>query len=316
LMVAMNTMMQRMARSGFILQSLDSVTFSSSAIRPSAAPSAALMLTSKTNHVTTIIMNTPKQLNGWTTASMIALHSAFAKAETDDQCHVVILTGSDPYYSAGVNLAGSFKLMHPQKLFDTIVAQNQALFDLFLNFKKPLIVAVNGPAFGASATSATLSDAIIASERASFLTPFGRLAVTPEGCSSVHFEYLMGAGPAKRMLQDDWQPTATEAHAVGLVTAVVPHKQLLPTAQALAEQWIAQGRHLQPQPLTAMGYTDLNRLRAVNATESVNVAISFMSVKFLDAQVKFLQSKNKWQLALVFKTILLMRPLWIRMLRR
>ena len=70
--------------------------------------------------------------------------------------------------------------MMPRTLFNDIVARNQALFDMFLDFPKPIIAAVNGPAIGASVTSATLCDAIVASEKATFNTPFAALAVPAE----------------------------------------------------------------------------------------------------------------------------------------
>lgn len=202
--------------------------------------------------------------------------------------------------------------MHPKKLFKTIVERNESLFNQFLDSPKPLIAAINGPAIGASVTSATLCDAIVASEKARFLTPFGRLGITPEGCSSVHFEYLMGKSAAHRMLHEDWEPSAKEAKDLGLVTEVVPHEQLMDTAQALAEKWIKDGKHLQPR--TAMGYGDINRLKEVNAEESVDLANAFLSAKFLQAQYDFLTSKGKTQPALLFKAILLLRPLWSTML--
>ena len=52
------------------------------------------------------------------------------------------------------------------------------MFDQFLDCPKPIIIGANGPAIGACVTSATLCDAIVASEQATFLTPFARLVVT------------------------------------------------------------------------------------------------------------------------------------------
>ena len=94
---------------------------------------------------------------------------------------------------------------------------NQALFNLFLDFPKPILIAVNGPALGASVTSATLCDGIIASDKATFSTPFAALGVTPEGCSSVQFARLMGEENAERMLgREGWRPGAEEVeHAEG-----------------------------------------------------------------------------------------------------
>ena len=65
--------------------------------------------------------------------------------------------------------------MHPQKLHDYILKNNAAIFEAFIDFPKPLMIAANGPAIGACVTSATLCDAIIASEKATFSTPFAKL---------------------------------------------------------------------------------------------------------------------------------------------
>ena len=72
-------------------------------------------------------------------------------------------------------MSASIQPMHPQKLHDFIVKNNAAIFDAFIDFPKPLMVAANGPAIGACVTSATLCDAIIASEKATFSTPFAKL---------------------------------------------------------------------------------------------------------------------------------------------
>ncbi len=103
---------------------------------------------------------------------MDALKEGLKTSAADDETRVLVLTGTDPYYCAGVNLAATLRLEHPRKLHAMIVQHNQALFDLFLDFPKPLLIAVNGPAIGASVTSATLCDGIIASEMATFSTPF------------------------------------------------------------------------------------------------------------------------------------------------
>ena len=74
------------------------------------------------------------------------------------------------------------------------------MFNYFIDFPKPILVAANGPAIGASVTSAALCDGIIASHKASFLTPFARLAVPAEGCSCVHFQRILGTESAHKMI--------------------------------------------------------------------------------------------------------------------
>ena len=56
------------------------------------------LLKSHKNGVTTIIMNRPKQLNGWTSEMMLALRDTFAHEAKNPETKVMILSGKDPYY--------------------------------------------------------------------------------------------------------------------------------------------------------------------------------------------------------------------------
>jgi Delta3-Delta2-enoyl-CoA isomerase len=256
-------------------------------------------------------MNRPKQLNGWTFAMMTALREAFEEAASDPSTGALVLTGTGKYYCAGVNLSATFKPQHPRKLHAMIRTQNQQLFDLFLDCPKPILAAVNGPAIGASVTSATLSDALLASDAATFSTPFARLGVPPEGCSSVNFERFMGRENAERMMgAEAWVPTAEEAVEIGLATAVVPGGEaaLAEAAQEMAEQWIAEGK-TRALPHGG-GDALLARFKEVNAEESALLADAFTSEKFLEGQRAFLSSKGKTVPAMVFTLAKLTRPLW------
>lgn len=269
-----------------------------------------LILKHRRDGVTILTMNRPARLNGWTMAMMNALKEAFEVAARDTETRVVILTGKDPYYCAGVNLAATLRLGHPRKLRAMIVEHNQALFDAFLDFPKPLLIAINGPAIGASVTSASLCDGIIASEKATFSTPFGALGIPPEGCSSIQFERLMGKESAERMLgKEGWKPTADEALKAGLIQWVTPHEKLLEEAEKTARTWITSAA-----PRSYRGGSTRDELKDVNASESQALADAFLSTPFIKAQFKFLWSKKKWGPASMFLSMLIFRPLWSRLL--
>ena len=261
------------------------------------------------DHITTLTMNMPARLNGWTLDMIDAVKGALQRAADDADTRALILTGADPYYCAGVNLSSTLKLSHPKVLRRLIIEHNQSLFDAFINFPKPILIAANGPAIGACVTSATLCDGIIASDRATFSTPFAALGVPPEGCSSVHFPRLLG-GAAERMLgAEGWKPTGAEALEVGLVSWVVPHETLLDAAHRIAAGWIADGA-----TRSYRAGATREELLAVNATESVQVADAFLGARFLDGQFKFLWRKKKRVPALTFLALRVTRPLWSLML--
>jgi len=268
------------------------------------------VITNKRDGVTTLTMNNPSRLNGWTLEMMDALKECFSLAANDDETQVLVLTGTDPYYCAGVNLGATIRFAHPHKLQLMIKEYNQALFEVFLDFPKPLLVAVNGPAIGASVTSATLCDGIIASEKATFSTPFAALGVTPEGCSSVHFSRLMGKKNADRMLgEEGWKPTAKEALEVGLIQWISPHDKLTQETHRIAQQWITSGAVRSFQ-----AGSEREELKTINEKESAILAATFFGVPFIKAQITFLWGKKKFGLAAMFLTMLISRPLWSRLL--
>ncbi len=264
-----------------------------------------LVLWTHENGVTTLTMNNPAKLNGWTMQMMEAFKAALNRAADDAATGAVVFTGVDPYYSAGVNLGATLKLGHPATLHRLIVEHNQALFEAFIRFPKPILAAVNGPAIGASVTAATLCDALLASESATFNTPFAALGIPPEGCSSLLFPKLLGQSAQRLLGPEGWKPTGKEAAEVGLADHVVPHEALGREAQRIAEEWIASGKARQYR-----GGATQQELEAVNARESVDLATAFLSPPFLKAQFSFLRRKGKYQPALMFAALLLTRPAW------
>ena len=260
--------------------------------------------------VTTLRMNNPKKLNGWTDSMMRALFAALEEAGADPETKAVVLTGTGKYYSAGVNLGGVIQLQHPKAMREFIFTNNRRLFDTFLDFPKPIVAAVNGPAIGASVTTATLCNAIVAADSATFSTPFARLGVPKEGCSSVTFPALFGEQTAERMLGDEgWRPTGEEAVDMGLAVAVVPDAEVVEAARKIAKKMIADGTgRTYPAGMTRQ------QLKDVNERESNELADAFLGAKFLYGQYEFLWKKNKRGPAMVFFTLWLTRPLWSQLL--
>lgn len=264
-----------------------------------------LVLRQTTDGVTTLTMNDPRRLNGWTLEMLTELKRAFAQAAGDAATQALVLTGAGDYYCAGVNLAGSLRLAHPAKLHAFIIESNRALFEMFLDFPKPIIAAVNGPAIGASVTAATLCNAIIASERATFSTPFAALGVTPEGCSSVVFPRLLGASAERMLGPEGWKPTGKEAVEIGLAQRCVAPAELLEAAHRQARSWIEDGTG-RTYPLGMQR----EALLEINTRESTVLATAFLRPAFLRAQSAFLWRKKKRPLALAFFALATTQPAW------
>jgi peroxisomal 3,2-trans-enoyl-CoA isomerase len=219
----------------------------------------------------------------------------------------VVITGKGKYYSAGVDLSSLIKPMAPSTLIRKIRDENESVFRTFLDFPKPIVAAVNGPAIGAAVTSTILMDRVIASKAASFSLPFARLGVPPEGCSSVTFAERMGEAAAQRMLgPENWIPSGQQALDAGLIDEVVDGDADMLVARAVqyVRDRVASGG------ARRFDTTEHERLSKVNSVESAELANAFVGPHFLNAMYDFNTSKKKTQNARFFWLAKMTLPLW------
>ena len=253
----------------------------------------------------TISFHNEKKLNAWTQSLMKQMAAEISAADTRDDVRGVVLTGGGAYYSAGVDLSGLLQPMMPSKLQTQLRDKNQFLFDMFINFSKPIGAAVNGPAIGAAVTTATLTDVLVAGERATFSVPFAKVGLPAEGCSSVTFAEWMGEANAERMLGvEGWVPTAEEARAAGFpIQDIVAGDNAAVVARAheLVEAQIATGGR-------SVDASEVARRLKVNADESAKLANAVMSPRFLLAMRDFNQRKPS--IARFFSVANATLPLW------
>ncbi len=87
---------------------------------------------------------------------------------------------------------------------------------------------MNGPAIGIGATLIPHCDAAYCSTSAYFWTPFARIAVVPEFCSSLLFPEVLGISVANEMLLFGRKLGAEAAHERGFVSDVLAPELLLP----------------------------------------------------------------------------------------
>jgi enoyl-CoA hydratase/carnithine racemase len=104
--------------------------------KKAAAAPTDIVLVKSLNGVTTLTMNNPDKLNAWTRQMLTTLREQLNRAAADSNTKVVVVTGTDPYYCAGVNLSDLIKPMHPKALHELLRTQNQAVFDMFIEYPK------------------------------------------------------------------------------------------------------------------------------------------------------------------------------------
>ncbi|XP_012987479.2 chromodomain Y-like protein isoform X1 [Esox lucius] len=153
---------------------------------------------------------------------MKEIQSAMATAAADDS-KLVLLSSVGSVFCLGLDFIYFIRRLTDDRKKESIkMAETIRTFvNTFIQFKKPIIVAVNGPAVGLGASILPLCDVIWANEKAWFQTPYATYGQTPDACASLTFPRVMGVASANEMLLSGRKLTAQEACAKGLVSQVL-----------------------------------------------------------------------------------------------
>lgn len=193
---------------------------------------APVLVVQRADRVATVTLNRPAVRNALDAALLGDLRAAMAGLDTDDQVDVVVLTGADPAFCAGLDLRqlGS----SGENLSNGTRDDGVPSWFPWAPLTKPVIGAVNGFAVTGGLELALNCDILIASERARFADTHARVGVLPGWGLSVLLPLMVGRGLARRMSLTGDYLSADEALRAGLVTEVVAHEDLLPAARRVA----------------------------------------------------------------------------------
>jgi enoyl-CoA hydratase len=193
---------------------------------------ADLVLVDTSDRICTVTLNRPEARNALSVALQREAGAALAAADADPDVDVVILTGTDPAFCAGLDLKelGTDARNLVGGADDASVSPFAALWKM----AKPIIGAINGPCVTGGFELALACDFLVASERAAFADTHARVGVMPAGGMSVFLPRVVGVRKAKEMSLSGNYMGAHEAFARGLVNHVVPHEELLAAARKVA----------------------------------------------------------------------------------
>lgn len=199
--------------------------------------------------VATIIINRPEARNALNREVRRALPAAIEACEADDAIDVMILTGADPAFSAGVDLkeigagstSGDALRSGPPEGLDAGPELGGQGPDGRLPWRgalpprtKLLIGAVNGVAVTGGLELALACDFLIASELARFADTHARVGVMPGWGLTVLLPQRVGVARAREMSVTGNFVDAQLAYEWGLVNHVVSHADLLSYSRKLA----------------------------------------------------------------------------------
>ena len=184
-----------------------------------------------------ITLNRPDKLNALNYDLIDRLMAALDGIEIDAGIGAVILTGAgERAFSAGADIeefSCSVRRGTNTAIRD-FVRRGQAMTARLEAFRKPVIAAVNGLAFGGGCEITEAVHLAIASDRARFAKPEINLGMPPTFGGTQRLPRLAGRKRALELLLTGDPFSPAWAREIGLVNTIVPHDELLPAARELA----------------------------------------------------------------------------------
>ncbi|HVE93863.1 MAG TPA: enoyl-CoA hydratase [Acidimicrobiales bacterium] len=190
--------------------------------------------------VAVLTLNRPESRNALNSDLLRALPLAMTRADEDDSVRVIVLTGADPAFCAGLDLRelGSTG----DNLRGGATPSERGLAVPWPSISKPVIGAVNGAAVTGGFELALQCDFLVASERARFGDTHARVGLVPAWGLSVLLPQAVGVRYAKEISLTGNFVDADEACRIGLVNRVVPHERLMMTVLEIAADIVANDR--------------------------------------------------------------------------
>lgn len=188
-----------------------------------------VLLTEHADGVAWLTLNRPAKRNALNMALRGALDATLDDLAADDDVRVVVLTGAGSAFCAGADLSDApATTRHPMAQPGRPVAQSLAAF------VKPVIAAVNGPAFGGGLELALACDLRVAARGATFALPEVRIGSLPGSGGTQRLVHAVGPAVAARMVLSGEPLPADEALRAGLISDLVEPGELTAFTARLA----------------------------------------------------------------------------------
>jgi 2-(1,2-epoxy-1,2-dihydrophenyl)acetyl-CoA isomerase len=181
-----------------------------------------------------IRINRPERRNAFDLEVREGLAQAIFEARDDDSVRAVVITGTAGVFCAGGDLKSLSEAKRPVFKDRDRIRRLHLWFRELVNLEKPVIAAVDGPAFGAGFNLALACDFVLATPKARFCAVFGRIGLVPDLGGFFLLPRIVGLQRAKDLVFSAREIGAEEARSLGIVMRVVAAEQLEQEALTLA----------------------------------------------------------------------------------
>jgi 2-(1,2-epoxy-1,2-dihydrophenyl)acetyl-CoA isomerase len=201
----------------------------------------------------TITMNRPERKNALNPEMVAGLVEAARRAADDPEVRAVLFKGAGGSFCVGGDVksmaAGRAPLPFEVKMAN--LRRGMEVSRILHQMPKPVVAQLDGAAAGAGLSMALSCDLRVASESCKITTAFAKVGFSGDYGGTYFLTQLLGSARARELYLMSPVLTAKEAHAIGMVTRVVPDAEIDAAAHELAMS-LAQG------PSIALGYIKRN----------------------------------------------------------
>lgn len=177
--------------------------------------------------VLTLSFNRPERKNALTLAMYGALADLIKTADADNEVRVLVLTGTDEFFTSGNDL---MDFMNEPEIHDNHPVVR--FMETLRHCSKPVVAVVRGHAVGIGTTMLLHCDLVYAADDARLQLPFVNLGLCPEYASSYLVPRLVGQQKAAELFLLGEPFSGADAAALGLVTKSVPWDELTEYSRA------------------------------------------------------------------------------------
>ncbi|MDE2561061.1 MAG: enoyl-CoA hydratase/isomerase family protein [Sphingomonadales bacterium] len=184
--------------------------------------------------VARLVMNRPEAMNALNLAMFESFKAELPRLAADDDCRVLILTGTGPAFCAGADLKQAL-VGQPAPGEPDFLDRAREVLDLLSAFPKPLIAALNGVTMAGGLELAMCADILVAAEGARIGDAHANFGVYPGGGGAAVLPRLVPLNTAMYLLFTGKTLSAAEFKALGLVSEVHPDAELADASLNLAQ---------------------------------------------------------------------------------
>lgn len=188
--------------------------------------------------VVTITLDRPDKLNAFAGHMRRDLAEALERASSDPAVRVVVLTGAGRAFCAGADVRYMSELMERDDVeeFTRLLGAGRRVLVAIRQMMKPVVAAINGPAYGAGFNLALACDMRLAAESATFSQSFVKVGLHPDWGGTYFLPRVVPSNIACEMFFLGDALDASRALHFGIVNRVVPDSELAAETRRLAER--------------------------------------------------------------------------------